>query len=355
MSTPDPLVEGIHERSLYEHARRVLEDPAATEVHRTAAIRAGETCVRIGDRVGRERDGLVALLIGEGFDVDEASNWRPRQNHTIELRVPGYTEATRVADRMEQLGFERWEHWTGAAEESFGRYATQMTVARATDASAVVRLVWRQQAARSRLQRIFLPTTGDWNMVSLPRWSWPAYSLIRPVRLALERAGLRRRHEHSLGPFLATPDSLIGPLFEFGGVGRDDLVVDIGCGDGRLVVEAAARTGCRALGIEQSSELSDAARARAAAAGVEDLVRIETGDARDAGFDGATVAFMFLPIDIVGHLLGEVLDTLPGDARLIVHEQMRLPASIEPKPIETVALIADEAVTVAHKWIAGRR
>ena len=100
-------------------------------------------------------------------------------------------------------------------------------------------------------------------MVRLPRRTWPAYSLVRPVRLVLERVGLRRRHEDSLGPFLATPDSLIDPLLELAQVGPDDHVVDIGCGDGRLVVEAAARLGCRAVGIERSPELVDSARARA--------------------------------------------------------------------------------------------
>ena len=260
----------------------------------------------------------------------------------------------RVADRLQRDGFDRWERWTGAALESFSRFATRMTVARTTDVSTVVRIVWGTEHRRSGVQRVFAPTAGDWSMVRLPRRTWPAYSLVRPVRLVLERVGLRRRHDDSLGPFLATPESLIDPLLELAQVGPGDHVVDIGCGDGRLVVAAATRLGCRALGIERSPELVDSARALARAAGVQQLVEIVEGDARSCDLGEATVVFMFLPIDIAAHLLADTLRRLRPGARLIVHEQMRLPDSIDPRPSDTTALIGDDGVTVAHRWIAGR-
>jgi SAM-dependent methyltransferase len=348
----DPLVEVIYERRLYRHAEQMLGDPGLAEADRVAAGRARATCIRIGDRMHAEQGRLVEALRAVGLDVDPDEATGPRQNHTMRLRVRHYADADRVADRLSEEGFERWECWTDAAHESFGRFAREMTVARTTDVTTVVRIAWADEHRRNAVQRVFVPTAGDWSMMRLPRWAWPAYSLVRPVRLVGERLRLRRRYEDSLGPFLATPDTLLDPLLAFAGVDNSDLVVDIGCGDGRLVVAAAARLGCRALGIEHSPELVDLARSRARAAGVDDLVEIVHGDARSVDIGSATVVFMFLPIDVAAHLLGETLGSLTPRARLVVHEQMRLPDSIEPRPTETSALIGDDGVTVAHRWVA---
>ena len=80
---------------------------------------------------------------------------------------------------------------------------------------------------------------------------------------------------------------------------------------------------------------------------------IREADGRTVDLDGATVVFMFLPIDVVGDLLGSTLRQLPPGARLIVHEQSRLPAALQPAPGSSVAVIADDAVTVAHQWVVG--
>lgn len=349
----DPLVEAVYEHRLFQRTEQLAQDPGLQESQRSRAVRARDTCIRIGERVDREQRQLIEILRAEGLDVEPGARSGPRQNHTTVLNVGSHADADRVADRLASNGFERWERWTWAAHESFGRFGDQMTIARTTDVSTVVRIVWGAGRPRSALRRVVVPTAGDWNMIDLPRRAWPAYSLVRPVRLVLERTGLRPRHEDGLGPFMATPDSLIDPLLDFASVGGDDHVVDIGCGDGRLVVDAAARRGCRALGIERSPELAEAARARSAAAGVDELVRIVCGDARTVGLGDASVVFMFLPIDVAAHLIGDTLRSLRPGARLVVHEQMRLPDSVVSDPAETSVLIGDDGVTVAHRWTAG--
>ncbi len=107
-------------------------------------------------------------------------------------------------------------------------------------------------------------------------------------------------------------------------------------------------SGCRSIGVERSSSLAALARVRAADDGVTERVEIREADGRTVDLDGATVVFMFLPIDVVGDLLGPTLRQLPKGARLIVHEQSRLPAAIQPAPDSSMAVIADDAVTVAH-------
>ena len=58
------------------------------------------------------------------------------------------------------------------------------------------------------------------------------------------------------GPFLPTPTGLIDALLDVAEVGPDDVVADLGCGDGRVLVHAAARTrGCRAFGVDRDGEL----------------------------------------------------------------------------------------------------
>jgi hypothetical protein len=79
-------------------------------------------------------------------------------------------------------------------------------------------------------------------------------------------------------------------------------------------------------------------------------VSIRHGDARDTDLSEVTVAFMFLPMGVVGEIAADTLDRLPNGARLIVHEQNPLPDSMTPEPDTSHAVIAADAVTVAHVW-----
>ena len=108
--------------------------------------------------------------------------------------------------------------------------------------------------------------------------------------------------------------------------------------------------GCRAVGVEHDADLATRARTAATARGVADRVTIEHGDARQADLCSVTVAFMFLPMDVVVDLAGEILEQLPVGARLIVHEQTPLPDSMSPRPDASHAVIGRDAVTVAHMW-----
>jgi hypothetical protein len=274
----------------------------------------------------------------------------PRQRHTIELTVADFDAARRAASILEREGFEPWQSWKRGAERSARRYARELVAGATSEATIVVRLQWGDPPSRSRVRRAFTPTAGDWSMVDLPAALWPGYSLVRPIRLVLEHVGLRARHDDTLGPFLSTPDQLVQPLLEFGGIGPDDCVLDIGCGDGRIVVTAAEHSGCRAIGVERSDDLVARARRRAADHGVADLVDIVQGDGRTTDVGEATLVVLFLSIRVVADLVPELLGRLRPGARLVIHEQSRLPASVEPRPDESVALIADGAVTVAHRW-----
>ena len=79
-------------------------------------------------------------------------------------------------------------------------------------------------------------------------------------------------------------------------------------------------------------------------------MKIEHGDARDADLSTVTVAFMFLPMNVAVELVAGTLAQLPLGARLVLHEQTPLPDSMSPRPDSSDAVIASDAVTIAHVW-----
>lgn len=318
---------------------------------------ANRTCANIGRLVGTEVRGVVAWLAECGHGVTVQNPSAPRQRHDVRVDVASFAEADAVANALSDAGFERWDQWSGGAAESFRHFAEQITVARTDGYSFVVRLRWKSPSAGGRLRRlvrsVVRPTHGDWSMVQLPGPLWPLYSVVRPIRLVLERTGRRDPHASGLGPFLSTPQSLIDPLFALAELTEDDTLLDVGCGDGRLAIAAAERLGCRAVGVELDADLVDRARRAARQAGVENLVAIEHGDARAADLSTVTVAFMFLPMDVAAELIDTTLASLPPGARLIIHEQTPLAQMTQPD--ESHAVISADAVTVAHRWNASEQ
>mmetsp|Transcript_19554 Transcript_19554/g.23450 ORF Transcript_19554/g.23450 Transcript_19554/m.23450 type:complete len:169 (-) Transcript_19554:146-652(-) len=97
-----------------------------------------------------------------------------------------------------------------------------------------------------------------------------------------------------LGPYVPTPHHVCSRLLKLAKVQPTDKVFDIGCGDGRLVVSAAATFGARGVGLELDPSLVQLAREKVKAQGVEHLVEIKSEDAREADLSSATLVTMYL-------------------------------------------------------------
>jgi len=342
----ESLIEAVHSGDVGEVAERALEsDSSAEELHR----RIVDACRRIRTHNEASQAAVVALLQDAGVSATATAIPMLPLRRSLQFEVADFSAAERAAVALEADRFERWQTWTGGAWRSFGKHADHLTLARTDDATTVVRISWRAKTRRTGRRRLFTPTAGDWQVVALPDWAWRGYPMIRILRLIAERLQLRPRHEGTLGPFLATPTSLLEPLLRAAGTTPDDVVIDLGCGDGRLPV-AAAVDGSRSVGIERSPELADRARRRADDAGVSDRVTIMTGDARDAALDSVDVVFAFLPTDVLGYLLPSILHRMQPGSRLIAHEQNRLPAAMGPRPTRSVVIASTDAITVAHRW-----
>lgn len=332
------------ERRLIDAIQHQRLDSVAPDADGRAA-RALATCRRIAEAVHAEREHVEQLLRAHGIDVPATAPTRFAQRHAFDLGLH-HDDARLAADLLIAEGFERHPEWARGADRSFWTTADQLTLARTDRWTTVVRLRW---PVVQRLPGVLRPRPGDWSMVDLPGWAWPAYSLVRPIRLLVERTGLRRRDHAALEPFLATPTSLLDPLLDLADVRPDDLVADIGCGDGRIVVEAARRRGCRAIGAEYSPKLADRARKAVMANELAERVEIVEGDGLALPLDEVTVVLLFLPMTVAAQVIPAVLDRLPAGARVVTHEQAPLHAAL-PAPTVSRALIGTDAVSVGHRW-----
>ena len=158
------------------------------------------------------------------------------------------------------------------------------------------------------LRYALVPTSGDWALFSVSASFSFVHYLLRPFRV-LAKYGLGRGKRPSgldLGRYDPTPMEIIERTLELAQVGSEDVVYDLGCGDGRIVIAAARRYGARGVGIDIHPERVAEANLEARKAGVEDLVHFTWQDAKEADLSAATVVILYLPW--VGHLaLGRIL------------------------------------------------
>jgi hypothetical protein len=152
--------------------------------------------------------------------------------------------------------------------------------------------------------------------------------LLLPLALALACAGLVRAHEaqsistdvaaaaepYLVGrdvPWVPTPPVLIDKMFEMARLTPQDVVVDLGSGDGRTVI-AAARRGARARGVEFNAELAEQSKRVAAEAGVAERAAFIQGDMFEHDFSDATVLPLFLLTENLDQLVPKFLALRPG-------------------------------------------
>ena len=120
-------------------------------------------------------------------------------------------------------------------------------------------------------------------------------------------------------PFITTPDNVTLEMLRVARVGASDHVIDLGSGDGRIVITAARRFGATGLGVEIVPDLVTQSRQSAAAAGVGDRVRFETQDLFVTDLSRATVVTMYLLPEFNLKLRPALLTLKPG-TRIVSHD-----------------------------------
>jgi cyclopropane fatty-acyl-phospholipid synthase-like methyltransferase len=95
-------------------------------------------------------------------------------------------------------------------------------------------------------------------------------------------------------PFVPTPIEVVDKMLEMAEVQKDDVVYDLGSGDGRVVIRAAKKYGARGIGIEMDQLLLEKARKSAEAEGVGHLVEFRAEDALKTDLSPATVVTLYM-------------------------------------------------------------
>ena len=120
-------------------------------------------------------------------------------------------------------------------------------------------------------------------------------------------------------PFITTPDSVVERMLELAGTRADDVVVDLGSGDGRIVIAAARRVGARGIGIELDGALVEASRRNAEAAQVAGRVRFVRGDVLTADLSQASVVTLYLLPGLIDRLRPRFMSELEPGTRIVAH------------------------------------
>lgn len=120
-------------------------------------------------------------------------------------------------------------------------------------------------------------------------------------------------------PFFESPPAVVEQMLELASVGEDDVVYDLGSGDGRIVIAAAGERGARAVGIESRADLVELSRRRAVEAGVERRVSFVEADFFEAEFDDATVVMLYLQPKVNRRLAPVLRARLAGGTRVVSH------------------------------------
>ena len=121
-------------------------------------------------------------------------------------------------------------------------------------------------------------------------------------------------------PYVSTPQPVVDAMLRLAAVRADDVVYDLGCGDGRIVITAARNFGARGVGIDIDPRRIAEANAAARLAGVQARVRFAVQDLFQTDFSEATVLALYLFPELNARLLPKFRTELRPGARVVSHQ-----------------------------------
>lgn len=120
-------------------------------------------------------------------------------------------------------------------------------------------------------------------------------------------------------PYVPTPQPVVDKMLDVANVGKDDLLYDLGCGDGRIVVTAAKERGARGVGIDLNPERIAEANANAKRAGVNGKVKFMVGDLFETDLSNASVVTLYLLPSVNRKLRPQLWKQLKVGSRVVSH------------------------------------
>jgi uncharacterized protein (TIGR03000 family) len=188
-------------------------------------------------------------------------------------------------------------------------------------------------------------------------WFWESGKMIVRKRTVPVRAGetttvdLRKPAEGDVTPdviYVPTPQDVVDKMLKMAGVKKDDLVYDLGCGDGRIVVTAAKKYGCKAVGFDIDPDRVKEARENVRKNGVGDLVTIKQEDIFKQDLSKANVVTLYLLPELNVRLIPQ-LEKLKAGSRIVSHD---FPTKgVKPKQTFTMESAEDGREHTIYLWV----
>jgi SAM-dependent methyltransferase len=145
---------------------------------------------------------------------------------------------------------------------------------------------------------------------------FPLLLLLSSLALA-QSPGPRRVRINT--PYVQTPPEVVHAMLKIADVKRTDVVYDLGCGDGRIVIAAAQSFGARGVGIDISAERVAEARRNALSAGLAGRLLFREEDLFEADVSPATVVALYLLPEVNLELRPKLLRELKPGSRIVSH------------------------------------
>lgn len=152
--------------------------------------------------------------------------------------------------------------------------------------------------------------------------------------------------DRSGGPFVPTPPAVVEAMLKLANVGTRDHVVDLGSGDGRIVLAAVTRYQASGTGVEIDDELVSRSNAAATKQGVAERARFVRQDVREADLSRATVLTLYLLPGMMTHLRNKLLAELKPGSRVVSHDFI----FEQWKPDRSVTVETQEKYDITGAW-----
>jgi SAM-dependent methyltransferase len=143
-----------------------------------------------------------------------------------------------------------------------------------------------------------------------------------------------------LAPYVPTPMNVVEKMLEMAEVDKDDVLFDLGCGDGRIVITAAKKYGARGIGVDIDPRRIKESRANAKNAGVTSQVEFRVQDALKVDFSRATVVALYL-LPESNAMLRPILEKQLKPGVMVVCHDFSIPGW-EDREVDYASLVDDE-------------
>src|SRR5436190_4765645 len=168
---------------------------------------------------------------------------------------------------------------------------------------------------------------------------------VESLRTVPDRVGLN-------APYITSPDPVVEKMVELADLREGDVAYDLGCGDGRILIAAALKTGCRGVGYDIDPERIAEARASAKLQGVEHLVEFRQQDIFTVDLSEADAVLMYVLPWMTRKLIPQLRQLQPG-SRIVSHQfSLGEESELQPETTVPIRVENDTSSHYVHRWTA---